>query len=114
MDGVLHRSLEKLAVHRDDVCYLIWYLWFYELSKKRQRFLPPQIAGLGGNGFGDAFLDKGQLGPTKYLFYGNRRLHFSWKIRVVELIRMLDELMRNKLKIFSTERMTFTSREVRK
>jgi len=56
-----------------------------ELGQQGQGLFPPEIAGLGGDRAGYAFLHDGQLRADGNLFQGDRRLHLTGQVRVVEL-----------------------------
>src|SRR6266436_3128280 len=93
---------------------LRWNLGLHELRKQRERVLPAEIAGLGRNGFGYAFLQDVQLGSAGYLLQGYRRPHLAGQVRVVERVRVPNALVSHQLEILSAKRVALPRREVRK
>ena len=67
--------------------------------------MPAEIAGLGRNGCGDAFLNDVQLRAAGDLFQIDRRLHFSRQVRVVEFVGVADAFVWRQFEIFSAEGM---------
>src|SRR2546425_3510457 len=88
-------------------------LSFDELRKKRERFLPAQIASLWWNGLGYPFLDYVHLSTAGHLLQRYRRLHFSGEVRVVEFVRVANAFMWHQFKIFSAEGVAVACGEVR-
>ena len=80
-------------------CVLLfrWNLCLNELSKQRERFLPAEIAGLGGNNIRDSLLDDVELRSTGHLLQGNRRLHFAGEVMDMDGNR-IDKLLITKKK----------------
>src|SRR5262249_8251678 len=91
---------------------LIWNLGLDELSKQGQRFLPAEIASLGWDDGRHAFLNNAQLRADGYSLEANRRLHFPRQIRVVELVRIADALVRRQLAIGPAKRVALAGAEV--
>src|SRR5215510_16483848 len=67
---------------------LLWNLRLDELREQGEGFLPAQIARLGWDDTGHPLLHDAHLRADGYLLQGNRRLHFSRQIWVVELVRV--------------------------
>src|SRR2546425_2506597 len=88
-------------------------LSFDELRKKRERFLPAQVASLWWNGLRYPFLDYVHLSTAGHLLQRYRRLHFSGEVRVVEFVRVANVFMWHQFKIFSAEGVAVACREVR-
>src|SRR5438046_1425906 len=94
-------SRELLRIYRLD-----------QIRKLRERLLPPEITHLEADCSRNAFLHDVQLGSTRNAPKGHCRLHLSGQIRVVELIRVTNALIRYQLAILATERMTAAGCEV--
>ena len=94
------------------VSWLIRNFSLDEFRQQRQRFLPTEIASLDRNGCGDPFLRDVQLGSAEYLLQGDRRLHFSRQVHVVEFVRVTDALVRRQFEIGSSEGMALTGGEI--
>src|SRR5688572_20036950 len=58
----------------------------HEFCQQRQRFLPAEVARLGGNGRGDSLLRNVQLRSAEDLLQGDGRYHFAGEVRIIELI----------------------------
>src|SRR5262249_16941719 len=65
-----------------------------KIRKECQGLLPAEIAGFGRDDPGDAFLHDIQFPADGDLCEDYRRLHFPRQIRVVELIRVANLLVR--------------------
>ena len=78
------RSRHQLKPRVRRSARLVWNLRLDKLRQKSERFLPAEIASIRGNDIGDAFLHDVYLCPTEYFLQGNRRLHFSGQVRIVE------------------------------
>src|SRR5437868_9093408 len=101
--GVRWRSLRPLI--RD--------LGFDELGQEGERFLPAEAASLGRNGVRNPFLYDVQLSSAEHLLQGNRRLHRAGKVRIVELVRVADALVRRQLEKSSAKGVAFSGGEIR-
>ena len=86
---------ESEEIYRSRIEDLItkWNFGLDEFRQELERFLPTDVAGLGRNDFGYAFLHDVQLGSTGHLLQGDGRLHFSRQIRIVESVRVTDTLV---------------------
>ncbi len=91
---------------------LIGYFRLDQFGQQRQRFLPAQIARLGGNGRGDAFLRDVQLRSAEYFFQGDRCDHFSREIPVVELVRVAEEFVGLEFEILSAKGVALAGAEI--
>ena len=87
-------------------------LGFDESRKLCERLLPAQIAHLDRNGLGQPFLHYVDLSSARHLLQGHRRLHFSAKVWVVELVRIANTLVRRQLEIGPAKRVTLAGAEV--
>ena len=68
-----------------------------ELRQQRQRFLPAEIAGLGGMTSGIPSCTMFSSVPHGHLLQRDRHLHLARQVRVVELVRVADALVRHQL-----------------
>src|SRR5262245_61405870 len=93
--------------------HLIRNLGLDELRQQDERLLPAEIARLGGNDSGHPLLHDRQLGPARHLLQGDRGHHFSWQIRIVELVRVANAFVRCQLAIGSTKGVALARAEVR-
>src|SRR5688572_13163189 len=93
---------------------LVRNLGLYKLRKLCQRILPAEITHLGRDDLGESFLDDVELRSAGYLLQGDRRLHLSGQVGVVEAIGVANSLERHKLLILATERVPVSRRKVRK
>src|SRR5438477_12747459 len=91
----------ELAEKRRTVSGLIRNFSLDEFRQQRQRFLPAEITSFGRNGCRYPFLRDVQLGSAKYLLQADRRSHFSGQVRVVELVRVADKLVRRQFELSS-------------
>src|SRR6188508_3466071 len=80
---------------------LLGNLSFYKLSKKGKRFLPTQIAGLDRNDVGNPFLSNVYLRTHNNLGQGNRDVHHSGQVWIVEFVGMPDAFVWNEFQILS-------------
>jgi hypothetical protein len=84
-----------------------------ELGKQRERLLPAQVASLGRDGFGYAFLDDVQVDSAGDFRQGNRGRHLARKVGIIELVRVTQAFVRHQFEVFASERVAVAGREVR-
>ena len=94
--------------------WVVRNLRLHQLRQQYQRLLPPHVAGLRWNRCGDSLLRNIQLRSTKNFLHDHRRLHFPRKIRIVELVRIPNPLVRDQFEELAPKRMTLPRREIRK
>src|SRR5712692_4860843 len=82
---------------------LIANLGFDKFGQKNELFLPAEVAHLGGDHVGHAFLHDVHFRPARHLLQGDRRLYFPRHIRVVELVRVTDPFIRHELSVCAAE-----------
>src|ERR1700720_2850941 len=87
-------------------------LGFDESRKLCERLLPAQIAHLDRNGLGQPFLHYVDLSSARHLLQGHRRLHFSAKVWVVELVRIANLFELHQFTILAAKRVTVACCEV--
>ena len=81
------------------VSRLIRNFSFNEFCQQRQRFLPAEIAGLGGNDCGHTFLHNSDFRSTRDVLQRDRHVNFSRQVRVVEVVRVPKAFIGHKFKI---------------
>ena len=91
---------------------LIWNLSLDKFREEHERFLPAEIARLGGNDSGHAFLHDVQFRPARNFFQRDRRLHFAGQIWVVKFVRVTNAFVWRQFDIRSAEGMALARREV--
>jgi len=91
---------------------LVRNLGLDEFPQQGQRFLPAEIASLGRNHCGHAFLRDVQLGSAEYLLQADRDLHFSGQVWVVELVRVPDAFGGLQFEVGSAEGVALASAEI--
>src|SRR5438067_2573816 len=108
-NGPAHRALtrpywdEINSAGADPRTRLIGNLGFDKFRQKNERFLPAEVAHLGGDHVGHAFLHDVQFRPARHLLQGDRRLYFPRHIRVVELVRVTDTFIQHELSVCAAE-----------
>ena len=91
---------------------LVWNLSLDKFNQQDKRFLPAEIARLGGNGSGHAFLHDVQFRATRNFFERDRRLHFAGQIWIVKFVRVANPFVRRQFDIRSAEGMALARCEV--
>ena len=92
---------------------LIGNICLNELGQKNERFLPAEVARLGGNNGRHTFLHDVQLGPARNVLQIYDYLDFPRHVRIVELVRVADAFVGNQFEIASAEGVDLAGREVR-
>src|SRR6266511_2628955 len=92
---------------------LIWNLGLDKFRQKSERFLPAEIASLGGNDIGYPFLHNVQFGPYGHLLQGYRHLNFPWQVRIIEFVRVANAFVRHQFEILSAEGVAMPCGEIR-
>src|SRR5690349_16991035 len=77
-----------------------------------QRLLPAEIAHLERDHLGDVLLHDGQLGPADDRAQLDGDGEDAGQVRIVELVGVADQLVRNQLEVLATERVPVAGREV--
>ena len=88
---VLHQRCAETSSPRD--------FGFDEFREKDERFLPAEIASLGGMPSGTPSCTMFNSVPQDTFFKDDRRLHFSGQIRVVEFVRVANALVGHQFEI---------------
>ncbi|CDX17634.1 conserved hypothetical protein [Mesorhizobium plurifarium] len=83
-----------------------------ELGQVAQRFLPAEIAGLGGDGVRDAGLGDVDLGADRHFLQDHGHLDLARQIGIVEAVGVAQALARDELDKFATEGMAAAGGEV--
>jgi len=91
---------------------LIGDLGFDQFRQKNERFLPAEVAHLGRDHVGHALLHDIQFRPARHLLQGYSDLHFSRHIRVIELVRVTNALIRHELSVCAAEGVTLAGAEI--
>src|SRR5690242_8157589 len=92
---------------------LVRNLGLDEIRELGERLLPAEIARLDWDRVGKTRLDDAQLGSAGHLPQRDRRLHLAGQVRIVELVRVTDALVRYELEVRASEGVAVSRREVR-
>ena len=92
---------------------LIRNLRLDKLCKKSERFLPAEIAGIRGNDVRHPLLHDIQLRADGHLPEGDRHLNFPRQVRIIELVRVADPLVRRQFEELPAEGVAMSRGEIR-
>lgn len=92
--------------------FLFRNLGLNQRGQLSQRLLPTEVAHVERDGFGDACLRDAQLRAAGNLLQGNGDFKSTRKIRVVELVRVSNQLVGYQFKVFAAKGVTVARREV--
>ena len=76
---------------------------FDEHRELGQRFLPAEVAHLGGDDGGHALLDDVHLGAAQHFLQGDGHLHFPGQVRIVEFVGVAEAFVRHEFEITPAE-----------
>lgn len=96
----------------DSVGVALRNLRLNKLRQQHQRLLPAQVAHLGRDRCGHAFLGDAELGAAGHRLQGDGGLHFAGQVRIVECVGVADAFVRHEFEIFAAERMALPGAEV--
>src|SRR4249919_853575 len=68
-----------------------------------ERLLPAEIAGLEGDGPRQALLDDIDLGADRHRLQGDGSDHLAGQVRILEAIRVADQLIWNEIEVLAAE-----------
>jgi hypothetical protein len=99
----LRVSLEFPLSTVEGIAELAWNFGLDQVRQQSERFLPAEIASLGRNSTGYAFLQDVQLSPAGCFVQRYRCLHFPGQVRVVKFACVAYAFAWHQLEIFPAE-----------